>query len=140
MKIHRFLLLSAAVCFAFFPAAAATLNTNSAHADADAPIDLAAPEAKFDPVIDDLPLMSGLTAEPDQGALFTAPRAGRIAESVASGEVDIDDVYRFYQRTLPHLGWKPLDARSYKRNGEKLRIDAHADGKTTTVHFSIKPE
>jgi len=81
-----------------------------------------------------------LQAVPDQGTLFTAPRAGRIAESIATGSVAIDDVLRFYRRTLPHLGWRVVDSTTYQRNGEKLRIDAHTDGGVTTVRFSIKPE
>lgn len=95
---------------------------------------------QFVPSIDDLPLMPGLSPLRDEDTLFVVPHAGRIAESAAIGAVDVDDVYRYYGRSLPQLGWKVSDARTYRRNGEKLKILARANGKITTVQFSIKPE
>ena len=83
--------------------------------------------------------MPGLLLVEDDDVLFTTEKAGRIAETTAEGEVDIDDMYMFYRRSLPQLGWKPLDARSYQRDNEILRLDAHADGRVTTVQFSVTP-
>src|SRR5580704_4071886 len=88
-------------------------------------------EQQFTSVIDDLPLMPGLKTVEDKDVLFVEPQAGRIAETEASGEVSIDEVYKFYHRSLPHLGWKALDARTYEREGERLRIDARSSGNTT---------
>ena len=65
--------------------------------------------------------------------------SGRIAETNAIGPVDIDDVYKFYRHSLPHLGWKVVDTRTYVREGEQLRIDAHANQKITLVRFTVKP-
>jgi hypothetical protein len=138
----RFSFLLTVLCLSMVSVQAAQLNIPMKNADAAPASSPAAPlpEAKFDTAVDDLPLMPGLTAVPEEETLFVEPKAGRIAESVASGAVDIDEVYQFYHRTLPHLGWQILDGRTYKRGGEKLRIQARADGKLTTVHFSIKPE
>ena len=55
------------------------------------------------------------------------------------GAVDIDDVYRFYYRTLPQMGWKKIDSRHFSRDGEMLRIDARSDDKQTRVLFSVTP-
>jgi len=96
-------------------------------------------EQQFTSVVDDLPLMPGLKAEDDKDVLFVEPHAGRIAETEAKGEVTIDDVYNFYRHSLPHLGWKAVDGRTYEREGERLRIDAETSGKITTVQFTIKP-
>ncbi len=96
-------------------------------------------EQQFTSVIDDLPLMPGLKTVEDKDVLFIEPHEGRIAETEAMGAVDIDEVYNFYRRSLPHLGWKIIDGRTYEREGEHLRIDAHADGKITTVEFTVKP-
>jgi hypothetical protein len=137
--------LPASACFALMLAAAplyaAQLNTQSTLVDTTPPnvIPSPAPETKFAPAIDDLPLMPDLDPVPDEDTLFIVPNTGRIAQSTAAGPVDIDDVYKFYRRSLPHLGWKIVDARTYMRDGELLRIDAHANGKITTVRFSVKP-
>jgi hypothetical protein len=93
----------------------------------------------FTKVIDDLPLMPGLQLVEDEDVLFAAPGAGRIAETNAIGPVDIDDVYKFYRKSLPHLGWRAVDAHTYKRESEQLRIDARANHKITVVKFTVKP-
>jgi hypothetical protein len=95
-------------------------------------------EAQFASVIEDLPLMPGLKADDDRDVLFAEPQ-GRIAETEAKGTVTIDSVYDFYHRTLPQLGWKIVDGRTYQRDSEKLRIDAASSGNTTTVRFNVKP-
>lgn len=130
MKSAPCLLLTVLLALGGLPLQAAELNVASP----------ASSEAKFDPMIDDLPLAPGLTPKPEEETIFVTPRVGRIAESSAVGAVDIDEVYRFYLRTLPQLGWQKIDNRSYRRGGEILRIKAHADGKTTAVHFSIRPK
>ncbi len=143
--IRRGVLLVAAACCAVAgicgaaEAEAAQLNTVTTLADTAAVSRVAAGATQFTPAIDDLPLMEGLAPVADGDTVFVVPRAGRIAESVAAGPVDVDEVYRFYRRSLPQLGWKALDARTYAREGERLRIDAKANGKVTTVRFSVKP-
>ena len=95
-------------------------------------------EPQFTKVIDDLPLMPGLQLVEDEDVLFTH-ESGRIAETNAMGSVDIDAVYQFYKRALPHLGWKVVNSHTYTRENEQLRIDAHANDKITIVQFSVKP-
>jgi hypothetical protein len=96
-------------------------------------------EAQFASVIEDLPLMPGLKADDDRDVLFAEAQMGRIAETEAKGTVTIDAVYDFYRRTLPQLGWKVIDGRTYQREAEKLQIDATSSGTTTTVRFNVKP-
>jgi len=143
MKTFRAFLLVIIFCAVLMamPLYAAQLNTQSTLVDTTPPNLVPAPahETKFAPAIDDLPLMPDLNPVPDEDTVFVVPSAGRIAQSTAEGPVDIDDVYKFYRRSLPHLGWKVVDARTYMREGEQLRIDAHANGKVTTVRFSVKP-
>lgn len=121
------------------PLRAAELNTTSTLTDEIPRQTIPNSAPRFTKVIDDLPLMPGLELMPDEDVLFIAPRSGRIAETTAEGMVDIDGVYKFYYRTLPHLGWRCLDMRTYQRENDVLRIDAHANEKVTTVRFSIKP-
>ena len=141
MKNFAYVLLIAAVLLplASAPAGAAQINSQSTLIDGMfTPAPPAAPETRFAGAIPDLPLMPGLEPRPEEDVSF-ATKGGRIAESMAEGDVDIDNVYKFYRRTLPHLGWTAVDGRTYERAHEQLRIDARADGKLSTVHFTVKP-
>lgn len=140
----RLLVLSFTVLgLAVQPVRASELNQTTTLMDEEKPVP-AAPVAQSDQpqfaqVIDDLPLMPGLQLEQNNDVLFVTPRDGRIAKTEAIGPVDIDDIYRFYRKTLPQLGWKSVDARSFSRENEILRIDAKADDKSTRVIFSVIP-
>lgn len=100
----------------------------------------AAPQSRFAPSIEDLPLMPGLEIEGDD-VLFVFG-SDRIAQTTAKGKVDVDEVYYFYQATLPQLGWTEVNARLYERAGEKLSINASSassDG-FATVKFEVTPQ
>ncbi|MBV8060654.1 MAG: hypothetical protein JO126_07510 [Alphaproteobacteria bacterium] len=141
-------LVALAVMVAATPALqAATLNSRATLQDTTPPNDFAVRDTtpgkngtQFDTAIDDLPLMPGLTVDTSNDTIFVVPHTGRIAESTATGMVDVDDVYSYYYKSLPHLGWKAANRRTYTREGDVLRITARANGKVTTVHFSIRPE
>ena len=142
-SLQKHLLLSLACLGAFSFAAstaqAATLNDTTTLQDQQPPNDIPVAQPQFTKVIDDLPLMDGLNLVPDNDVLFVVPKAGRIAETDATGVVDVDAVYNYYRKALPHLGWKAINGRSYVRENDILHIDAHADGKLTTVKFSVTP-
>lgn len=127
-----FALVLLAAGFAVLPVWAAEGTGGAAESEPDA--------TAFATVIDDLPLMPGLALVTDEDVLFTA-RAGRIAQTVAAGPVDVDSVYAFYQKTLPQLGWKATDARTFEREKETLRIDATSVTRdaSTLVRFSLHP-
>lgn len=111
----------------------AAFDANSADLSADA-------VAQFTKTIDDLPLMPGLRSVEDKDVLFVTT-SGRIAQSSAVGSVDVDSVYSFYQNSLPQLGWKVIDARTFARGKERLRIDVSGSNPkaTTVVRFSVQP-
>ena len=143
-SLIQFAMLAFIVCGPVYgPVQAATLNSTTTLIDQtdsspEAPV-VESDQPQFAKVIDDLPLMPGLFLKQDGDVLFAEPSVGRIAETEATGTVDVDDVYRFYRKTLPQMGWKSVDARSFRRESEILRIDVKADGKETTVFFSLKP-
>jgi len=122
----------------FFAAPALAVPINQS-ADQSGLAGSSEPEAHFTNVIDDLPLMPGLQLVEDEDVLFDEPGSGRIAETNAVGQVDTSSVYNFYRRSLPHLGWKAIDTHTYERGAERLRIDAQANEKITTVKFTVKP-
>jgi hypothetical protein len=98
------------------------------------------PAPQFITALEDVPLMPGLRPVEDHDVLFIA-RSGKIAEVTVRGGVDIDEVYDFYVRSLPQLGWEKITPRLYTRGAESLSIEAHAtdEDALTTVLFSAKP-
>jgi hypothetical protein len=87
---------------------------------------------------DDLPVMPGLSAVEGAGIVFDTP-AGRIIEGYAAGGVTEDSVRRFYDKTLPQLGWKPVAKNEFRREGEHLKIDFKGADRTLTVRFTLSP-
>lgn len=100
----------------------------------------AAEPARFVSVIEDLPLMPGLSEAADSAMSFDSA-SGRIAEATAGGAVDAAAVQAFYGDTLPQLGWRPLGPGEYGRGDEQLRliVETLADG-AVEVHFELRPK
>ncbi|MFY9288332.1 MAG: hypothetical protein WAO98_07495 [Alphaproteobacteria bacterium] len=121
------------------PSMAAQLNTKSNLTDTATGPAVGEVTTGFATAIEDLPLMPGLQVKLENDVIFVTPKSGRIAGTTAQGPVDVDEVYKFYKKTLPSLGWKPLSAKQYQREKEILNIEARADGKVTTVQFDVKP-
>jgi len=91
--------------------------------------------------IGDLPLMSGLTEDPEREIIFDKPN-GRIVEVVASGAVDAQAVGGFYDRVLRQLGWhrQTTGKRVFERDGEILSLTISAGNGQTTISFTLAPQ
>ena len=89
--------------------------------------------------LEDLPLAPGLSEDATAGLSFDSA-AGRIVEAYARGNLTEDQVLRFYQETLPQLGWTADNARQYRRSGERLRLDVRRSGQGLVVHYSVSPQ
>lgn len=87
--------------------------------------------------LEDVPLMAGLAALPDRSVVFDKP-AGRIVESYAAGPVRRADVLRFYDETLPHLGWSGR-GQVFRRDSEVLRLGFEGRDGALVVRFSLSP-
>lgn len=87
---------------------------------------------------DDLPVMPGLSAVKEAGIVFDTP-SGRIVEGYAAGAVARQDVQRFYESTLPQLGWAKTGTNEYRREGEKLTMDFKGKDSALTVRFTLSP-
>jgi hypothetical protein len=87
---------------------------------------------------DDLPVMPGLSAVDGAGIVFDTP-AGRIIEGYAAGPVTKESVDRFYDKTLPQLGWKEVAKNEFRREGEHLKIEFQGKDKALTVRFTLSP-
>lgn len=86
---------------------------------------------------EDLPLMPGLTEDPDAAMVFESPQ-GRVLEAEARGDLGLAAVRAFYADTLPQLGWTPAGDDRFTRAGEQLRLEYTA-GPPLAVHFFLAP-
>jgi hypothetical protein len=99
--------------------------------------------ASFLSVIDDLPLMPGLTEDLEAAMTFDSA-GGRIAEARAQGTLSAKAVRSFYHETLPQLGWRVRAQGGYMRGTETLRleIEQQPEGqqlKRVSVRFVLRP-
>ena len=85
-----------------------------------------------------LPLMEGLQIDKDPHFLDILP-GGQNNSIRAFGMVDVDDIYNYYKKALPPLGWKAAGGRDYSLNGQSIHIDARAEGKKSVVTFTTRP-
>ena len=81
-----------------------------------------AADTVYSSVLDDLPLMQGMTERPDDTVIFDKP-GGRIVEFSAETAESKEAVKDFYQQALPPLGWKAAQPLKFIRDKEELKID-----------------
>lgn len=89
--------------------------------------------------VEDLPLMPQLTRAATPPVVFDKPE-GRIVQASAEGLVPATDVRRFYESTLPQLGWIAAGPLAWVRGKEKLTIELHTTATRTSVRFTVAPE
>lgn len=90
--------------------------------------------------IEDMPLMEGLSENPEAGVSFHT-KQGRLIEAQASGEIPVMKVMEFYAQTLPQMGWSMTEEGVFRRGKEILRISASPDRDfRTLVFFSLSPK
>jgi hypothetical protein len=87
----------------------------------------------------DIPLFDGLIVNNETGVNFDTP-AGRIVETIAEGRVTRESVTRFYQSTLPQLGWVRAGTLAFEREGERLTLSMRNANGGLAVHFKITPK
>lgn len=85
----------------------------------------------------DLPLMPGLEEDAGAAVIFDSPE-GRIAHFTARGTLAAGEVKKFYQETLPELGWTFVSDNRYRRENENLRLIVRKIAKGgTEIRFEI---
>lgn len=100
----------------------------------------AAHATQFLTAIDDVPLPSGLTEQPEP--LIFESDQGRVVRTSAEGNVDGERIATFYEQTLPALGWRIVldpDGMAFERENERLvmRIREPANAKPVRVEFEL---
>jgi hypothetical protein len=89
--------------------------------------------------LEDLPLAPGLSEDAAAGLSFDSA-GGRIVEAYARGNMTEAQVLKFYEETLPQLGWTADNERQYRRGSERLRLELTQNGQGLTVHYSLSPQ
>ncbi|NVK19798.1 MAG: hypothetical protein HWE30_13955 [Methylocystaceae bacterium] len=98
-----------------------------------------ADDLEFLSVLQDVPLMAGLTESSDGAVRFDTPQ-GRIVEAYAVGTVTKASVLSYYKDSLPSLGWTRTAHGSYMREGEYLTISVEMEDESAIVRFSLSPD
>ena len=70
--------------------------------------------------VGDLPIMSGMTIEPELGFAFDSP-GGRIVLVFAAADDSADAIFAYYNTALVSLGWQGGGG-SWNRDGESLTL------------------
>lgn len=102
------------------------------------PLAMAQAPAFFEALYD-VPVMQGLQEIPDETMLFDKPD-GRIATVVAAtSSLKAQDVLKFYDQTLPQMGWKKVKNNQYVRDGDQLVLDLQPGQSLLAVRFTLSP-
>ncbi|PWR20480.1 hypothetical protein [Zavarzinia compransoris] len=93
---------------------------------------------------EDVPLMEGLTERGETRTVFDTP-GGRIVDVETEGGVSAEAVRRYYEASLPALGWRrdpagPADGTAWRRASEVLVITIRpGHGGGANVRFNLRP-
>ena len=94
---------------------------------------------QFFTAIQDVPLMPGMQELEDQTLTFDKPE-GRIIESVAViKSAPQTAVQKFYQDTLPQLGWTRIAENSFIRDDEHLYMNFETMDRQNFLKIMVKP-
>ena len=85
----------------------------------------------------DVPIMSGLSIEPELGFAFDSPD-GRIVMIFASSKMSESKIMGFYGSTLAQLGWRGGNG-NWARGNEKLMIGAVQTARGPLWRIMLQP-
>ena len=88
--------------------------------------------------VGDLPIMPALSVEPALGFAFDSPN-GRIVMVFASSAEPAPDIMRFYNESLPAIGWTGGDG-SWRRGSEALLISEVTTAAGRLWRLMVRPQ
>jgi hypothetical protein len=96
-------------------------------------------KSDFIDAIGDVPLHKDLYIADDFVTIYDTP-AGRIVDVTAYGTIAPELALRYYETTLPALGWHPLAKNTYRRGDEMLSLSVETDECPGFIlKFSVRP-
>ena len=88
--------------------------------------------------VGDVPIMTALSVEPALGFAFDSPN-GRIVMIYASSAATTPDIMRFYNESLPAIGWTGGDG-SWRRGSEALFISEVTTAAGRLWRLMVRPQ
>ena len=88
--------------------------------------------------VGDLPIMPALSVESALGFAFDSP-SGRIVMVFASSAAAAPDIMRFYNESLPVIGWMGVDG-SWRRGSEVLSISEVTTAAGRLWRLMVRPQ
>ena len=88
--------------------------------------------------VGDVPIMPALSVEPALGFAFDSPN-GRIVMVFASSAAAAPDIMRFYNESLPAIGWTGGDG-SWRRGSEALLISEVTTAAGRLWRLMVRPQ
>ena len=88
--------------------------------------------------ITDLPLIPGLHVVDEATVVFEKP-GGRLVHAIAKGDRTEEAFWRFYEETLPQLGWRTVKRGKFARDKEILHIGVEKNESQLIARFAIGP-
>ncbi len=85
---------------------------------------------------EDLPLLAGLTQDPESVMVFDTPQ-GRVVETFAQTSEPAVRVLAAYAEALPQMGWTKKAEGRFVRDGETLVFEAVAKGPPTVLRVLL---
>ena len=96
-------------------------------------------QGQFFQTLYDVPIMEGLIEIRSERVIFDSP-SGRIVQVTAmSDNIDVNNVYSFYNNVLLQFGWIYQQKGLYYRDGETLRISHKKTTSGWLIHYDLVP-
>lgn len=95
---------------------------------------------QYSSVLQDIPLMNGMTEQPKQKDAHT-PADGQPLETTADVPGNDKQVISYYHQALTKAGWKAADPtlHTYTKDGQTMILNTNFAGGHTTVRFQMVP-
>ncbi|MBQ3117274.1 MAG: hypothetical protein IJC11_02995 [Alphaproteobacteria bacterium] len=92
---------------------------------------------KFLPETEDIPLMDGLIVQSPADLNFDTPEGQIIIVETISTNLTKEQVYCYYAKTLPEIGWKQITDKQYIREKDTILIKTIQEKQPLKIHFEI---
>lgn len=94
---------------------------------------------QYVPGTEDIPLFFGFDFIEDQELSYDSYDGRIIDAEFYSKTADASNVRKFYEETLPQLGWSKRQYQIYERDGEILKLNILQQNNGTILKFKIRP-
>lgn len=90
--------------------------------------------------LSDIPVLDGGEEIEEQAVLFDKAEGRVVEEVILVPHFEHQKIEKFYEMTLPDLGWKPVSFGRFLRNKEQLVVKIEKADRGAFVRFSLSPE